>query len=97
METLTQEQDKLALMGTIKPSKDQSFVVGDSNMNSKYNKKDTKPLYQNGDKSKSQEDSSNSKKKKGKGEGSKCEYCGKEFHHEIPCMKKWIDMLTQLM
>ena len=30
MESLTQEQDKLVMMGTIKPSKDQAMVVRDS-------------------------------------------------------------------
>ena len=30
MESLTQEQDKLVRMGTIKPSKEQAFVDGDS-------------------------------------------------------------------
>ena len=30
MESLTQEQDKLVMMGTSKPSKDQDLVAGDS-------------------------------------------------------------------
>ena len=30
MESLTQEQDKLVMMGTIKPSKEQALVAGDS-------------------------------------------------------------------
>ena len=30
MESLTQEQDKLVMMGNIKPSKDQALVAGDS-------------------------------------------------------------------
>ena len=102
MESLNQEQDKLVLMGTIKPSKDQYLVARDSKVNSKYKKKSKNPLDQKGDKSKSQEDSSNSKKnnfqnKKGKREGSKCAYCGKGFHPESSCMKKQIDMLTQLL
>ena len=92
MESLTQEQDKLVLMGTIKPSKDRALVVGDSKVNSKENKKAKNPLDKKGDKSKSQEESSNSKKKfqkkKGKGEGSKCAYYGKGFHLERSCMKK---------
>ena len=53
MDSLTQEQDKLVLMGTIKPSKDQDLVVGDSKVNSKDNKMAKKPPYQKGDKSKS--------------------------------------------
>ena len=39
MESLTQEQDKLVMMGTIKPSKDQDLVVGDSKVDSKGKKK----------------------------------------------------------
>ena len=35
MESLTQEQDKLVIMGTIKPSKDQSLVAGDLRVDSK--------------------------------------------------------------
>ena len=35
MESLTQEQDKLVMMGTIKPSKDQALVAGDSRVDSK--------------------------------------------------------------
>ena len=43
MESLTQEQDKLVMMGTIKPSKDQASVVGDSKVDSKGKKKAKKP------------------------------------------------------
>ena len=39
MESLTQEQDKLVMMGTIKPSKDQALVAGDSRVDSKRKKK----------------------------------------------------------
>ena len=73
MESLTQEQ---VLMGTIKPSKDQALVVGDSKFDSKGKKKAKKPPDKKGYKSKFLEESSNSKKKKGKGKGSKCAYCG---------------------
>ena len=38
MESLTQEQDKLVMMGTIKPSKDQDLVAGDSRVDSKKEK-----------------------------------------------------------
>ena len=62
MESLTQDKDKLVLMGTIKPSKDQALVARDSKVNSKYNNKAKNPLYKKGDKSKSQEESSNSQK-----------------------------------
>ena len=85
-------------MGTIKPSKDQALVFGDY----KGNKKDKKPPEQMGDNSKSHEESSNSKKnksqkKKGKGEMSKCAYYDKGYHPERYCMKKQIDILTQLL
>ena len=63
MESLTQEQDKLVMMGTIKTCKDQYLVVGDSKVDSKGKEKVKKPLDQNGDKSKSHEESSKSKKK----------------------------------
>ena len=101
MESLTQEKDKLVIMGTIKPSKDYALVGGDSKVDSKVNKNAKKPPDQKGDKSKYHEESSNfnkksSQKKKGKGEMSKCAYCGKGFHLEISCMKKHIDMLTQV-
>ena len=39
MESLTWEKERLVMMGTIKPSKDQALVVGDSNIDSKGNNK----------------------------------------------------------
>ena len=39
MESLTQDQDKLVMMGNIKPSKDQALVAGDSRVDSKGKKK----------------------------------------------------------
>ena len=86
MESLTQEQDKLVMMGTIKPSKNQALVGGYSKIDSKGKNKAKKPPNKKGDKSKSHEASSNSKKKnspkkKGKGEMRKCAYCCKGFHH----------------
>ena len=53
MESLTQEQDKLVMMGTIKPSKDQDLVVADLRVDSKGKKKAKKPLEQKRDKNKS--------------------------------------------
>ena len=44
MESLTQEQDKLVLMGTIKPSKDQYLVAGYAKVTSKDKKKAKKPI-----------------------------------------------------
>ena len=71
----------------------------DSKCKKKANPK--KPHDQKKDKSKSHEEPSssknNSQKKKGKGEMRKYNYCGMVFHLEISCMKKQIDMLTQLL
>ena len=39
----------------------------------------------------------NSKKKKNKGEKRKCTYCSKGYHPKSSCMKKQIEMLTQLL
>ena len=62
MESLTEEQDKLVMMGTIKPSKDQYFVAGDLKVDSKSKKKYKKPPEQKRDKARPQEESSGSKK-----------------------------------
>ena len=102
MESLTHEQDKLFIMGTIKPSKDQALVAGDSKVDSKENNKDKKAPDQKGYKFKSHEESSNSKKKnsqkkKGKGEMIKCAYYGKGLHPDSSYMKKQINILTQLL
>ena len=56
IESLTQEQDKLVMMGTIKPSKDQYFVAGDSRVDSKGKKKAKNPPKKKRDKKKSQEE-----------------------------------------
>ena len=52
MESLTQEQDKLVMMDTIKPSKDQDLVSRNSRVDSKGKKKanSKKPLEQKRDK-----------------------------------------------
>ena len=101
MESLTQEQDKLVMMGTIKPSKDQALVAGDSRVDSKRKMKAKKPPDQKRDNNKSPEEPQGSKKnyqkKKNKGEMSKCAYYNKGNHTESSCMKKKIDMLTQLL
>ena len=56
MESLTQEQDKLVMMGSIKPSKDQALVVGDLRVDSKGKNKAKKPPEQKRDKNKSLEE-----------------------------------------
>ena len=53
MESLTQVQDKLVMMGTIKPSKDKALVARDSRVDSKGKKKAKKPPEQKRDKKKS--------------------------------------------
>ena len=73
-------------MGTIKPSKDQALVAGDSRVDSKGKKKAKKPLEQKRDKNKSQEEPQGSKKNKG--EMSKCTYCSKGYHPESSCIRK---------
>ena len=89
------------MMGTIKPSKDQALVAGDSRVDSKGKKKAKKPPEQKRDKNKSPEEPQGSKKKpqkkKNKGEMSKCAYCSKGNHPERSYMKKQIDMLTQIL
>ena len=72
MESLTQEKDRLVMMGTMKYSKYQALVVGDSMVDSKGKKEAKNILDKKGDTSKSHEESSKSKKnnfqkKKGKG------------------------------
>ena len=62
MESLTQEKDKLVMMGTIKPSKYQALFAGDSRVDSKGKKKSKKPLEQKRDKNKSPEEPQGSKK-----------------------------------
>ena len=47
MESLTQEQDKLVMMGTIKPSKDQDLLAVDSRVDSKRKKKSKNPREKN--------------------------------------------------
>ena len=56
MESLIQEQDKLLMMGTIKPSKDLDLVPGDSTVDSKGKKKSKNPPEKKRDKEKYQED-----------------------------------------
>ena len=89
------------MMGTIKPSKDQALVAGDSRVDSKGKKKAKKPPEQKRDKNKSPEEPQGSKKnfqkKKNKGEMSKCAYYNKGYHPESSCMKNQIDMLTQIL
>ena len=100
MESLTQDQDKLVQMGSIK-TKDQALVVGFLNL-AKGNPKSKNLKLSNKKKSekpKSSEGATNppkEKEKKGK-EKAKCSYCHKGWHLEISCMKKTIDTMVQLL
>ena len=90
------------MMGTIKPSKDQALVARDSRVDSKRKKKAKNPPEKGRDKKQSLEDQQgpkkNTQKKKNKGEMNKtCSYCSKGNHTESSCMKKKIDMLTNLL
>ena len=62
MESLTQEQDKLVMMGTIKPSKDQALFAADLRVDSKIKKKAKNPPEKKRDKNESLEEPQGSKK-----------------------------------
>ena len=62
MESLTQEQDKQVMMGTIKPSKDQALIAGDLRVDSKSKNKSKKPPEKRRDKKQSPEDQQGPKK-----------------------------------
>ena len=70
-------------------------------MDSKSKKKAKNPPEQKREKNKSPEEPQSSKKnyekKKNKGEMSKSTYCSKGNYPERSCMKKQIDILTQLL
>ena len=78
MESLTREQDKLVMMGTIKPSKYQALVAGDLRVDSKGKNKSKKPPKKKIDKNKYPQEpqrfKKNPQKKKNKVEMSKCTY-----------------------
>ena len=62
MESLTQEKDKLVMMGTIKPSKYQALVIRDLKVDSKGKNIYKNSFDKNRDKENSQEDPLGSKK-----------------------------------
>ena len=70
-------------------------------MDSKSKKKSKNPPEKGRDKKQSPEDQKgpkkNTQKKKNKGEMNKCSYCSKGNHTESSCMKKKIDILTQIL
>jgi hypothetical protein len=100
IESLTQEQTKLINMGTIKGPRVHALTVHDGShkyhkSKDKYKRKShahpkkegyTKPFT----------DASRSKGEKGR-KGEKCRYCHKGFHSESTCMKKQIDLMSQIL
>jgi hypothetical protein len=101
IEALIQEQDKLIKMGVIKNSKVHALVAhdGNSSQHQKSKKKGKEKAHAEQKKegySKPFNDSSGSKSGKGK-KGQKCTYCNRGFHPESACMKKQIDLMTQIL
>ena len=103
MDSLTQEQDKLVKMGTIKYTKDQSFATGVSNQAKGKNKfkdlkqqreKDKKHL--NTESSSSNDESSKSRRMKNKRERPTCGYF-KGSHIDIYCFRNNMDIMTKLL
>ena len=107
IESLTQEQTTLIYMGLMKDPKAHALTMhdgkGTSNQKSKQKRKEllhpelkkegySKPFKD----SSGSKDSSNSKGKKKK-KGKQCTYCNKLNHEESTCMKKQIDLMTQLI
>ena len=101
MESLTQEQDNIVQMGTIKTWKDQSLDVGVSNAsNEKKKSKDSKqPEEKKLDRPKNPDGGLNPcKYKDNKGSDKyKCTYCHKGWNLESSYMNKTIDMITHLL
>jgi hypothetical protein len=93
IESLTQEQTKLIQMDLMKDPKAHALTMHDGKGSSKQNEKEgcSKPFND----SSSSKDSSNSKGKKKKGK--QCTYCNKLNHEESTCMKKQIDLMTQVL
>jgi hypothetical protein len=100
IESLTQEKTKLINMGTIKGPREHALTMHDGShkykkSKDKYKRKShshtkkegyTKPFI----------DASGSKGEKGR-KGEKCTHCHKGFHLESACMKKQIDLMSQIL
>jgi hypothetical protein len=106
IESLTQEQTKLIQMGLMKDPKAHAVTMhyGKGSYNQKSKKKRKELLHPESKKeeyskpfkdSSGSKDSSNSKGKKKKGK--QCTYCNKPNHEESTCMKKHIDLMTQVL
>jgi hypothetical protein len=102
IESLIHEQDKIIKMGIIKEPNENALDMHDINntSNSKSKQKIKGKLHANPNKegySKPFDDSSGYKGGKGKKGKSKCGYCNHDYHLELACMKKWIDMLVYIL
>ena len=103
MESLTQEQDKLVQMGTIKSSKDKPFSVGVSNQSKRKKKdKDSKQQrvkekkHSDVESSSSTDEDSKAKRMKSKRAKKKCDYF-RGSHHEKYCLRRNMDIMTKIL
>jgi hypothetical protein len=101
IESLTQEQTNLINMAKIKGPKAHGITVeyGSDHQYQKSKYKDKRKAHENPKKegySKPFNDASGSKGGKGRNE-EKCTYYHKGFHLEFACMKKYIDLMTQIL
>jgi hypothetical protein len=100
IESLTQEKTKLINMGTIKGPRTHALTVHDgSHKYQKSKDKDKQKSHAHLKKegyTKPFTDASGSKGEKGR-KGEKCAYCHKGFHLESTCMKKQIDLMSQII
>jgi hypothetical protein len=100
IESMTQEQTKLINMGTIKGPRVHALIVHDGihkyhKSKDKYKQKYHAHLKKEGY-TKPFIDASGSKGEKGR-KGDKCMYFHKGFHLEYTCMKKQIDLMSQIL
>jgi hypothetical protein len=100
IEFLTQEQTKLINMVAIKGPRAHALTVHDGSQKyQKYKDKDKRKSHAQMKKegyTKPFIDASGSKGEKGR-KGEKCTYCHKGFHSESACMKKKIDLMSQIL
>jgi hypothetical protein len=100
IESLTQEKTKIINMGTIKGPSVHALIVHDgSHKYHKYKYKDKQNYHAHTKKegyTKPFTDASGSKVEKRR-KGEKCTYCHKGFHLEYACMKKKIDLMSQIL
>jgi hypothetical protein len=100
IESLTQEKTKLINMGTIKGPRVHALTMHDGSH--KYQKSKDKDKWKDHAHPKKEgytkpfTDASRSKGEKGR-KGEKCTYYHKGFHSESACMKKKIDLMSQIL